>query len=182
MTRRSPPRSATTGCKNKSAIEFKSVEFHYQEDEDEEPQPISRELASRLSAVQGLRWLDPREPESPRVLTDRAILRTDSGKIMLDGQDVTEFSRKSLREQLGYVERGRTGSSGSIRDNLRWVGRRHRRGAGRGSGTGKPKGSIGSRHQGLDARLAKTASCSREERAAPRHCSRTLGKASDSAA
>jgi ATP-binding cassette subfamily B protein len=40
------------------------------------------------------------------------------GQILLDGQDVTEFSRKTLREQLGYVEQDAPVLAGSIRDNL----------------------------------------------------------------
>ena len=41
-----------------------------------------------------------------------------AGAILLDGQDVREFSRKSLREQLGYVEQDAPVLAGSIRDNL----------------------------------------------------------------
>jgi ATP-binding cassette subfamily B protein len=41
-----------------------------------------------------------------------------AGRILLDGQDVTEFSRASLREQIGYVEQDAPVLAGSIRDNL----------------------------------------------------------------
>ena len=40
------------------------------------------------------------------------------GEILLDGQNVTEFSRQTLREQLGYVEQDAPVLAGSIRDNL----------------------------------------------------------------
>ena len=35
-------------AKNKSAIEFRNVEFHYQEDEDEEPQPILKGISFKV--------------------------------------------------------------------------------------------------------------------------------------
>jgi ABC-type multidrug transport system fused ATPase/permease subunit len=41
-----------------------------------------------------------------------------AGRILLDGQDVTEFSRASLREQIGYVEQDAPVLAGSIRENL----------------------------------------------------------------
>jgi ATP-binding cassette subfamily B protein len=41
-----------------------------------------------------------------------------SGQILLDGQPVTEFSRDSLRQQLGYVEQDAPVLAGSLKDNL----------------------------------------------------------------
>jgi ATP-binding cassette subfamily B protein len=40
------------------------------------------------------------------------------GEILLDGQSVQEFSRQTLRAQLGYVEQDAPVLAGSIRDNL----------------------------------------------------------------
>ena len=64
---------------------------------------------------------------------------------MLDGQDVTEFSRKSLREQLGYVEQDAPVLAGTIRDNLLLGRLMPPMRTGRGSGAGESKGSIGAR-------------------------------------
>ena len=106
-------------AKNKSAIEFKSVEFHYQEDEDEEPQPILRGISFKVERGSRVALVGPSGAGKSTVfsLIERFYEPT-GGKIMLDGQDVTEFSRKSLREQLGYVEQDAPVLAGTIRDNL----------------------------------------------------------------
>jgi ATP-binding cassette subfamily B protein len=41
-----------------------------------------------------------------------------SGAILLDGQEVTEFSRQELRSQIGYVEQDAPILAGSIKENL----------------------------------------------------------------
>jgi ATP-binding cassette subfamily B protein len=106
-------------AKNKSAIEFKSVEFHYQEDEDEEPQPILKGISFKVERGSRVALVGPSGAGKSTVfsLIERFYEPT-GGKIMLDGQDVTEFSRKSLREQLGYVEQDAPVLAGTIRDNL----------------------------------------------------------------
>ena len=106
-------------AKNKSAIEFKNVEFHYQEDEDEEPQPILKGISFKVERGSRVALVGPSGAGKSTVfsLIERFYEPT-GGKIMLDGQDVTEFSRKSLREQLGYVEQDAPVLAGTIRDNL----------------------------------------------------------------
>ena len=106
-------------AKNKSAIEFKNVEFHYQLDEDEEPQPILKGISFKVERGSRVALVGPSGAGKSTVfsLIERFYEPT-GGKILLDGQDVTEFSRKSLREQLGYVEQDAPVLAGSIRDNL----------------------------------------------------------------
>ena len=106
-------------AKNMSAIEFKNVEFHYQEDEDEEPQPILKGISFKVERGSRVALVGPSGAGKSTVfsLIERFYEPT-GGKIMLDGQDVTEFSRKSLREQLGYVEQDAPVLAGTIRDNL----------------------------------------------------------------
>jgi ATP-binding cassette subfamily B protein len=106
-------------AKNKSAIEFKNVEFHYQQDEDEEPQPILNGISFKVERGSRVALVGPSGAGKSTVfsLIERFYEPT-GGKILLDGQDVTEFSRKSLREQLGYVEQDAPVLAGSIRDNL----------------------------------------------------------------
>lgn len=106
-------------AKNKFAIEFKNVEFHYQQDEDEEPQPILNGISFKVERGSRVALVGPSGAGKSTVfsLIERFYEPT-GGKILLDGQDVTEFSRKSLREQLGYVEQDAPVLAGSIRDNL----------------------------------------------------------------
>ena len=106
-------------AKNKSAIEFRDVEFHYQEDEDEEPQPILKKISFKVERGSRVALVGPSGAGKSTVfsLIERFYEPT-GGKILLDGQDVTEFSRKSLREQLGYVEQDAPVLAGTIRDNL----------------------------------------------------------------
>ncbi len=106
-------------AKNKSAIEFRAVEFHYQEDEDEEPQPILKKISFKVERGSRVALVGPSGAGKSTVfsLIERFYEPT-GGKILLDGQDVTEFSRKSLREQLGYVEQDAPVLAGTIRDNL----------------------------------------------------------------
>jgi ABC-type multidrug transport system fused ATPase/permease subunit len=106
-------------AKNKSAIEFRDVEFHYQEDEDEEPQPILKKISFKVDRGSRVALVGPSGAGKSTVfsLIERFYAPT-GGKILLDGQDVTEFSRKSLREQLGYVEQDAPVLAGTIRGNL----------------------------------------------------------------
>ena len=104
---------------NRSAIEFREVEFHYQEDEDEEPQPILKKISFKVERGSRVALVGPSGAGKSTVfsLIERFYEPT-GGKILLDGQDVTEFSRRSLREQLGYVEQDAPVLAGTIRDNL----------------------------------------------------------------
>lgn len=104
---------------NKSAIEFRAIEFHYQEDDDEQPQQILGGISFKVERGARVALVGPSGAGKSTIfsLIERFYEPT-AGQILLDGQDVTEFSRKSLREQLGYVEQDAPVLAGSIRDNL----------------------------------------------------------------
>lgn len=106
-------------AKNTVAIEFKDVEFHYAPDEDSEPQDILKKLNLKIERGSRVALVGPSGAGKSTVfsLIERFYEPT-AGQILLDGQPVTEFSRDSLRQQLGYVEQDAPVLAGSLKDNL----------------------------------------------------------------
>ena len=109
------PRKGT----NNTAIEFRDVEFHYATEEGEEPQPILKQLNLKIARGSRVALVGPSGAGKSTVfsLIERFYEPT-KGQILLDGQPVTEFSRDSLRQQLGYVEQDAPVLAGSLKDNL----------------------------------------------------------------
>lgn len=103
---------------NTAAIEFKNVDFHYPV-EDGEPKQILQAVNFRIERGQRVALVGPSGAGKSTIfsLIERFYEPT-GGEILLDGQNVTEFSRQVLREQLGYVEQDAPVLAGSIRDNL----------------------------------------------------------------
>ena len=101
------------------AIEFKDVEFHYAPDEESEPQDILKGLNLKIERGSRVALVGPSGAGKSTVfsLIERFYEPT-GGQILLDGQPVTEFSRESLRQQLGYVEQDAPVLAGSLKDNL----------------------------------------------------------------
>ena len=110
---------AVRDAKNQTAIEFRSVSFHYEPDQGEEPKPILRNISFEIPRGSRVALVGPSGAGKSTVfsLIERFYDPT-SGQILLDGQSVDEFSRASLREQIGYVEQDAPVLAGSIRDNL----------------------------------------------------------------
>ncbi|MDG2479102.1 MAG: ABC transporter ATP-binding protein, partial [Aquiluna sp.] len=104
---------------NKTAIEFKDVEFHYETEDGEEPQLILKKLNLKIARGSRVALVGPSGAGKSTVfsLIERFYEPT-GGQILLDGQPVTEFSRQSLRQQLGYVEQDAPVLAGSLKDNL----------------------------------------------------------------
>jgi len=104
---------------NKTAIEFKDVEFHYETEAGEEPQVILKKLNLKIARGSRVALVGPSGAGKSTVfsLIERFYEPT-AGQILLDGQPVTEFSRQSLRQQLGYVEQDAPVLAGSLKDNL----------------------------------------------------------------
>ena len=104
---------------NKTAIEFKDVEFHYETEDGEEPQVILKKLNLKIARGSRVALVGPSGAGKSTVfsLIERFYEPT-GGQILLDGQPVTEFSRQSLRQQLGYVEQDAPVLAGSLKDNL----------------------------------------------------------------
>ena len=106
-------------AKNTSAIEFAAVGFHYPTEDGAQPKDILHEVSFSVPRGTRMALVGPSGAGKSTIfsLIERFYEPT-AGAILLDGQDVREFSRKSLREQLGYVEQDAPVLAGSIRDNL----------------------------------------------------------------
>jgi len=104
---------------NSTAIEFKNVRFSYAVDDDEEPKEIIKGIDLKIARGSRVALVGPSGSGKSTVfsLIERFYEPT-SGEILLDGQPVTEFSRDSLRQQLGYVEQDAPVLAGSLKDNL----------------------------------------------------------------
>lgn len=103
---------------NTAAIEFREIDFHYPA-EDGETKQILHKVNFRIERGQRVALVGPSGAGKSTIfsLIERFYEPT-GGEILLDGQNVTEFSRQILREQLGYVEQDAPVLAGSIRDNL----------------------------------------------------------------
>jgi len=105
---------------NTVAIEFKKVSFAYAPSEPGTVAPVvlngisfKIERGSRVAIV---------GPSGSGKSTTLSLIERfyepSSGEIMLDGQPVTNISRRELRAQIGYVEQDAPVLAGSIRENL----------------------------------------------------------------
>lgn len=112
------PTAHRTGS-TKTAIEFSQVNFHYQAEGEEEPKQILHSVDFKIERGSRVALVGPSGAGKSTIfsLIERFYEPTD-GQILLDGQPVTEFSRRELREQLGYVEQDAPVLAGSIRENL----------------------------------------------------------------
>jgi ABC-type multidrug transport system fused ATPase/permease subunit len=109
------PRKST----NSTAIEFQNVHFHYAPDEGEESDDIITGIDINIARGARVALVGPSGAGKSTIfsLIERFYEPTE-GRILLDGQPVTEFSRESLRQQLGYVEQDAPVLAGSLKDNL----------------------------------------------------------------
>jgi len=104
---------------NSTAIEFQNVHFHYAPDDGEEAEDIIKGIDIKIARGSRVALVGPSGAGKSTVfaLIERFYEPTE-GQILLDGQPVTEFSRESLRQQLGYVEQDAPVLAGSLKDNL----------------------------------------------------------------
>ena len=117
--------AAKTSALNETALEFENVSFGYAAPPatEENPNPESRVV------LEGVSFAIPRGARVALVgpsgsgkstifsLIER-FYEPSTGRILLDGQPVTEISRNSLRAQIGYVEQDAPVLAGSLRANL----------------------------------------------------------------
>jgi ATP-binding cassette subfamily B protein len=102
--------------KNDIAIEFSNVGFQYSGDESK---PVLKNINFRIQRGQRVALVGPSGAGKSTTfsLIERFYEPTE-GKILMDGQPVTEFSRATLREEIGYVEQDAPVLAGSLKDNL----------------------------------------------------------------
>lgn len=108
--------------KNDIAIEFAGVGFQYPGDESK---PVLKNLSFKIRRGQRVALVGPSGAGKSTTfsLIERFYEPTE-GEILMDGQPVTEFSRATLREEIGYVEQDAPVLAGSLRDNL-LLGKEH---------------------------------------------------------
>ena len=112
-------------ARNKTAIEFKKVSFGYAPAPATDDQPageyreVLHEVSFKIQRGTRVALVGPSGAGKSTVfsLIER-FYEPSSGEILLDGQKVSEISRKALRAQIGYVEQDAPVLAGSIRENL----------------------------------------------------------------
>lgn len=107
------------GQQASAALEFRKVSFHYPPEDGEEPKAILSEVSFSIQRGSRVALVGPSGAGKSTIfsLIERFYEPID-GAILLDGQDVTQFSRQELRAELGYVEQDAPVLAGSIRENL----------------------------------------------------------------
>ena len=116
---------ATRKARNKTAIEFKKVSFGYAPAPATDDQPagefreVLHEVSFKIQRGTRVALVGPSGAGKSTIfsLIER-FYEPSSGEILLDGQKVSDISRKALRAQIGYVEQDAPVLAGSIRENL----------------------------------------------------------------
>ncbi len=122
--------SATATPVNQTAIEFDGVEFAYAGTPGEpnadgtpgeisEPKPVLKGVSFKIERGTRVAIVGPSGAGKSTTLSlIERFYEPTSGRILLDGQPVSELERSVLRAQLGYVEQDAPVLAGSIRENL----------------------------------------------------------------
>lgn len=117
--------SAKASAVNQTALEFENVSFGYAAPPatEENPTPESREVLDQVSFAipRGSRVALVGPSGSGKSTIFSLIERfyePSAGRLLLDGQPVTDISRSALRAQIGYVEQDAPVLAGSLRANL----------------------------------------------------------------
>jgi ATP-binding cassette subfamily B protein len=116
---------AARKARNRTAIEFKDVSFAYAPTPATEDQPegeireVLHGVSFKIQRGTRVALVGPSGAGKSTIfsLIERFYEPT-AGEILLDGQKVSDISRKALRAQIGYVEQDAPVLAGSIRENL----------------------------------------------------------------
>ena len=99
---------------DKGRVEFRDVTFGYRDKE-----PVLRGLSLVAEAGQMSALVGPSGGGKSTILnTILRLYEPQAGKILIDGQDTSTVSRRSLREQIAYVGQDVFLFHGTIRDNI----------------------------------------------------------------
>ncbi|MFS2242372.1 ABC transporter ATP-binding protein [Microbacterium sp. OR16] len=107
---------APSAPEGKGVIEFEHVAFSYSED-----RPLITDLSFRVEPGQTVAIVGPTGAGKTTLVN--LIMRfyeLDSGRILLDGQDISEMRRDDLRARTGMVLQDPWLFAGSIRENIRY--------------------------------------------------------------
>ena len=117
--------AAKPAAVNKTALEFENVSFGYAAPPvtEENPNPESRVVLDGVSfAIERGARVALVGPSGSGKSTIFSLIERfyepSAGRILLDGQPVTDISRSALRAQIGYVEQDAPVLAGSLRANL----------------------------------------------------------------
>jgi ATP-binding cassette subfamily B protein len=99
---------------DKARVEFKDVRFAYRDNE-----PVLRGLSLTAEAGQMTALVGPSGGGKSTILnTILRLYEPQSGAILIDGQEIANVSRHSLRQQIAYVGQDVFLFHGTIRDNI----------------------------------------------------------------
>lgn len=99
---------------NFNSLEFENVSFGYIEDT-----PVIQDISFRAEPDQKVAFVGPSGSGKSTIfsLIER-YYETDSGRILIDGSDITDIPLYDLRKNIGYVAQESAIVSGTIRDNI----------------------------------------------------------------
>src|SRR4030095_14930591 len=83
----------------KGEIEFDHVSFHYRDD-----RPVLRDVSFHIRPGEVAAFVGPTGAGKSTIISLIARFYTQStGRVLIDGKDVSHFTLKSLREQISFV-------------------------------------------------------------------------------
>lgn len=102
--------------KIKGNVEFKDVRFSYEEGKE-----ILHNVSFKVNAGESVALVGPTGAgKSTIVNLVSRFYNVDSGAILIDGQDISQVTLKSLRSQMGIMLQDSFIFSGTIEDNIRY--------------------------------------------------------------
>ena len=100
----------------KGEIQFEGVGFGYEPDV-----PVLRDLSFTATGGKTLALVGPSGAGKSTIVTlVLGFHQPQSGRILIDGQDVATLNRKSLRGSIAYVSQQAYMFEGTVRDNIRY--------------------------------------------------------------
>ena len=100
----------------KGEVEFKNVTFSYERD-----RPILKNVSFKVKPGESVALVGPTGAgKSTIVNLVSRFYNIDSGKILIDGVDISKVTLKSLRSQMGIMLQDSFIFSGTIADNIRY--------------------------------------------------------------
>src|SRR5699024_6265388 len=95
---------------NFNSLEFENVSFGYIEDT-----PVLENISFRAEPNQKVAFVGPSGSGKSTIFS---LIERYSGRILIDGNDITDIPLYNLRKNIGYVAQESAIVSGTIRDNI----------------------------------------------------------------